>query len=198
MKDKHNFPIENERLSQAMKLLGENKITSSLNKYRYRYRIARAFEGISAPDVDDRTSGGYAVGIKLFLAYGALNEIVAVRNAIPKLKPAQGEHIKNENSKLAKKIRENFELENLLKTSSAVNNNKLKNDIVNFYTGESNDLMCITTALRNTFAHGIYTASGAGVKTKKRQKELNELTEALLEVTDKIASDCVDEILKRK
>jgi hypothetical protein len=198
MKDKHNFPIENERLSQAMKLLGESKITSSLNKYRYRYRIARAIESINAPEVDIRTSNGYAVGIKLFLAYGAFNEIIAVRNLLPKIRPAKGTYVTYEDKKLAEKIRGNTELAKLLKTSSAVNNKNLVTDIANFYEDTNDDIMCVATAIRNTFAHGIYTAAGAGLKTKKRQKEFNEITNKLLEVTDKIASDCVDEILKRK
>ena len=47
MKDVHNFPVVNERITEAMKKLGEGKITSSLNKFRYRYRIARAFESIA-------------------------------------------------------------------------------------------------------------------------------------------------------
>ena len=198
MKDKHNFPIENERLSQAMKLLGESKITSSLNKYRYRYRIARAIESINSPEVDIRTSNGYAVGIKLFLAYGAFNEIIAVRNLLPKIRPAKGTYVTYEDKKLAEKIRGNTELAKLLKTSSAVNNKNLVTDIANFYEDTNDDIMCVATAIRNTFAHGIYTAAGAGLKTKKRQKEFNEITNKLLEVTDKIASDCVDEILKRK
>jgi hypothetical protein len=94
MKDTHNLPLVNKRITEAMKKLGEGKITSSLNKFRYRYRIARAFESINAPDVDARTSDGYAVGIKLFLAYGALNEIVAVRNALTSIRPAKGVYIK--------------------------------------------------------------------------------------------------------
>ena len=102
MKDVHNFPVVNERITEAMKKLGEGKITSSLNKFRYRYRIARAFESINAPDVDVRTSDGYAVGIKLFLAYSAFNEIIAVRNLLPKVRAEHGKHITHYDKNLAK------------------------------------------------------------------------------------------------
>ena len=85
----------------------------------------------------------------------------------------------------------------MLKTSSAVNNETLKKEIANFYLQSNDDIMCIATAIRNTFAHGIYTAAGAGMKTKKRQKDFNEITNALLAVTDEIASACVNEILKK-
>jgi hypothetical protein len=198
MKDKHNFPLVNERITEAMKKLGKGKITSSLNKFRYRYRIARAFESINAPDIDVRTSNGYAVGIKLFLAYGAFNEIIAVRNLLPKVREEHGRLIKHNDKKLAEKIRENKELGELLKTSSAVNDKNLKIDIADFYVGTNDDIMCIATAVRNTFAHGIYTAAGAGLKTKKRQKEFNEITNVLLAVTDEIASACVNEILSKE
>jgi len=197
MKDVHNFPVVNERITEAMKKLGEGKITSSLNKFRYRYRIARAFESINAPEVDIRTSNGYAVGIKLFLAYGAFNEIIAVRNLLPKIRPEKGTYVTYEDKKLAEKIRGNTELAKLLKTSSAVNNKNLVTDIANFYEDTNDDIMCVATAIRNTFAHGIYTAAGAGLKTKKRQKEFNEITNKLLEVTDVIASECVEEILRK-
>jgi hypothetical protein len=197
MKDVHNFPVVNERITEAMKKLGEGKITSSLNKFRYRYRIARAFESINAPDVDARTSDGYAVGIKLFLAYGAFNEIIAVRNLLPKVRAEQGRHTKYNDKKLAERIRENKELGELLKTSSAVNDKNLKIDVASFYDESNDDIMCIATAIRNTFAHGIYTAAGAGMKTKKRQKDFNEITNALLAVTDEIASACVNEILNK-
>ena len=57
--------------------------------------------------------------------------------------------------------------------------------------------MCIATAIRNTFAHGIYTAAGAGLQTKKRQKDFNEITNELLYVMDELAYECVDEILSK-
>lgn len=197
MKDVNNYPVANKRITEAMKKLGQGQISSSLNKFRYRYRIARAFQSINAPDVDARTSDGYAVGIKLFLAYSAFNEIIAVRNLLPKVRAKHGKYIAHYDKKLADKIRENKELGELLKTSSAVNDKNLKLDVANFFSESNDDVMCIATAARNTFAHGIYTASGAGLKTKKRQNTFNELTNTLLEVTDEIASTCVDEILNK-
>ena len=198
MKDVHNFPVANKSITEAMKKLGEGQISSSLNKFRYRYRIARAFQSINAPEVDTRTSDGYAVGMKLFLAYSAFNEIIAVRNLLPKVRAAHGKHITHYDKNLAEKIRENKELGELLKNSSAVNHKNLKFDVENFFADKNDDVMCIATAARNTFAHGIYTASGAGLKTKKRQKTFNELTNCLLEVTDEIASACVNEILSKE
>ena len=34
--------------------------------------------------------------------------------------------------------------------------------------------MCIATGLRNTFAHGVFTAAGAGLTTKRKQKIIDE------------------------
>jgi len=72
-------------------------IRSTINRFQYRYRIARAFEGIVARDIGKNTVEGYAVGMKLLLAYGAFDEIRLVRNSLPNIKPEKGSYVKIEN-----------------------------------------------------------------------------------------------------
>ena len=191
MKDEHNLPTTYKRLKAIKKQIENEEIKKTLNRFTYRYRIARAFVGINAPDIGERTVRGYAVGMKLLLAYSAFDEIRLTRNAFPKLRPNRGEYTKIVHTNLANKLRQNEELENLLKNASAVKNESLKNDIELFYKNKNDDVMCIATGLRNAFAHGVFTAAGAGLTTKSKQKQVDELTNAVLDMTDDIALECV-------
>jgi hypothetical protein len=193
MKDRHNLPTAYERAKEIKKLIQNVDTTKTLNRFQYRYRMAKAFEGINAPDVGDRTVRGYAAGMKVLLAYGAFDEIRQVKNDLP-IRPLRGEYVKIFDEKLAGKLRKNLELQRMLDIPSAVSNAALKRDIKSFFNAENNDVMCIATGLRNAFAHGVFTAAGAGLTTKKRQLEINELANCLLDKTDSIAMECVEQL----
>jgi hypothetical protein len=194
MKDEHNLPTAYKRLKIIKKQIENEEIKKTLNRFTYRYRIARAFIGINAPDIGERTVRGYAVGMKLLLAYSAFDEIRTVRNLIPKIKPPKGSYTKIINKILANNLRENEELPKLLKVSTAVNNKNLVEQINLFFDNENDDVMCIATGLRNTFAHGVFTAAGAGLTTKQKQKQINELANVVLDMTDDIALECVSHL----
>ena len=191
MKDEHNLPTAYKRLKEIKKKIENEEVKKTLNRFTYRYRMARAFVGINAPDIGERTIRGYAVGMKLLLAYSAFDEIRLTRNAFPKLRLNRGEYTKIVHTNLANKLRQNEELENLLKIASAVKNPSLKNDIELFFKNQNDDVMCIATGLRNAFAHGVFTAAGAGLTTKRKQKQVDELANAVLDMTDDIALECV-------
>lgn len=193
MNDRHNLPSAFERVKEIKKLIQNVETTKTLNRFQYRYRMARAFEGINAPDVGDRTVRGYAAGMKVLLAYGAFDEIRQVKNDLP-IRPLRGEYVKIFDEKLAGKLRNNLELQRMLAIPSAVSNAALKRDIKSFFDAENNDVMCIATGLRNAFAHGVFTAAGAGLTTKKRQLEITELANCLLDRTDSIAMECVEQL----
>jgi hypothetical protein len=194
MKDEHNLPTAHKRLKIIKKQIENEEITKTLNRFTYRYRIARAFVGINAPDIGERTVRGYAAGMRLLLAYSAFDEIRIVRNSIPKIKPPKGSYTKIINRILANNLRENEELPKLLKVSTAVNNKNLVEQINLFFENENDDVMCIATGLRNTFAHGVFTAAGAGLTTKQKQKQINELANVVLNMTDDIALECVSHL----
>jgi hypothetical protein len=194
MKDEHNLPTAYKRLKIIKKQIENEEITKPLNRFTYRYRIARAFVGINAPDIGERTVRGYAVGMRLLLAYSAFDEIRIVRNLIPKIKPPKGSYTKIINKILANNLRENEELPKLLKVSTAVNNKNLVEQINLFFENKNDDVMCIATGLRNTFAHGVFTAAGAGLTTKQKQKQINELANVVLDMTDDIALECVSHL----
>ncbi len=150
MKDEHNLPTVYKRLKAIKKQIENEEIKKTLNRFTYRYRIARAFVGINAPDIGERTVRGYAVGMKLLLAYSAFDEIRIVRNSISKIKPPKGSYTKILHKALADKLRENEELKELLKISTAVNNKNLVEQVNLFFENQNDDVMCIATGLRNT------------------------------------------------
>ena len=194
MKDLHNLPTAHKRLKAIKKQIENEEIKKTLNRFTYRYRIARAFVGINAPDIGDKTVRGYAAGMKLLLAYSAFDEIRLARIAFPKLRPKKGEYTKIVNVNLASKLRDNKELEALLSIATAVKNPSLKNDIEMFFQNNNDDVMCIATGLRNAFAHGVFTAAGAGLTTKSKQKQIDELANAVLDMTDDTALECVSQL----
>ena len=196
MKDKHNLPKAHERIKAIKAKIEDTAIRSTINRFQYRYRMARAFEGIVAPDIGKNTVEGYAVGMRLLLAYGAFDEIRLVRNSLPNIKPAKGSYVKIENKKLAEKLRKITELKHLLSLSTAVKNPSLQKDVENFFNERNNDVMCIATGLRNSYAHGVFTAAGAGLKTKTKRSYIDELAITILDMTDEIANQCVNEYEK--
>ena len=125
MKDEHNLPIAYKRVKAIKNQIANEEVKKTLNRFTYRYRIARAFVGINAPDIGERTARGYAAGMKLLLAYPAFDEIRMVRNSFPKITPPKGSYTKILHKALADKLRENKELQELLKISTAVNNKNL-------------------------------------------------------------------------
>lgn len=194
MKDIHNLPTVFKRLKNLKRNIENEEIKNTLNRFSYRYRIARAFEGINAPEIGERTVRGYAVGMKLLLAYSAFDEIRLARDKFPTLSYKKDAYTKIINVSLASTLRENKELKKLLSTATAVKNKALKYQIELFFLNRNDDVMCIATGLRNTFAHGVFTAAGAGLTTKRKQNQIDELANTVLNMTDEIALECVNQL----
>lgn len=194
MKDLHNLPTAYKRLKEVKKKIENEEMIRTLNRFTYRYRVARTFEGIVVRDIGERTARGYAAGMKILLAYGAFDEIRQTRDSIPRLRPPKGEYTKIVNANLANKLRDNTDLRDLLNIKTAVKNPSLKKDVTQFFENENDDVMCIATGLRNAFAHGVFTAAGAGLTTKRKQKIIDELANAVLDMTDDIALACVSQL----
>jgi len=194
MKDLHNLPLVHTRIKKIRKLLTNEKIKQSLNRFVYRYRIARAFKGISAPEIGKKTIEGYATGMRLMLAYSAFEEISNARRALPNIRLARGDYVKIHNKTLAIELSGNKNLELLLLDNHAIYDEKLKSQIKQLFVGENDNVMCLATGLRNTFAHGVFTAAGAGLDNKQNRKFVEELIEELLGEADLIALQCVVEL----
>jgi len=194
MQSKSHYPKKLKELGILRERITDEEISSCLRRFKYRFRLAKSFELIVAPTLDKRTIYGYSAVMKVLLAYSAFDEIRWAKSRILNIKGAI-HYIENE--KLANKLRSEKldNLKNALINSTALKDKALKKDLNDFYEPEPkhNDVMCIATVLRNSFAHGVFTAGGASLNTKREANVVFELAECLLDKTEEM----LDEILAK-
>ena len=191
-----NMPTAYEDYQQNLKT-GSIKINAEvkrrLSRFPYRYRLAKSFVGIDAKEVG-RTLIGYEAGMKVFLAYTAYEDLIyaAQKLGIENVKDKNENIISNKeladeflkNTNLIAFVRENLRNEDVL----------LKARIEEFIRGETNDVLFLALAIRNFYAHGIFTATKGGV-TKKADKALYyKLADVVLKYCDKRFSNCIKKI----
>jgi len=191
-----NMPTAYKDYQQKLKT-GTIKINAEvkrrLSRFPYRYRLAKSFVGIDAKEVG-RTLIGYEAGMKVFLAYTAYEDLIyaAQKLGIENVKDKNENTISNKeladelikNTKLIEFVRENLRSEDAL----------LKARIEEFIRGETYDVLFLALAIRNFYAHGIFTATKGGV-TKKADKVLYfKLADVVLKYCDKRYSNCIKKI----
>jgi hypothetical protein len=193
MKDLHNLPTKHKEFNAMMKALTEKQIKKDrsylnlLNRFMYRYRMAKAFQTIVAPDVGKITIDGYACGMKLFMAYSAYDEIRAAERIL--LGKGRNNIHKRKDAALAEKIRANKEMEDLLLNSITINDDGLRKILINFYESKNDEIMFFASCLRHSFVHGDFTAARAGLTNKTKIGVVNEVTNMVLKVSDDIFSE---------
>jgi hypothetical protein len=187
MIDYKNFPKNSILLKAISKKITDIEVKQSLNRYTYRYRLARCFNGLDISEVDKRTKEGYSVVAKLFFAYTAYDEVRFAEQILLKRSKQKIHHVFN--FAVANKLRRNKALEYVLKNSPAVNSKTLLKNIHRFYDEGNNEVMCIATAIRNCFAHGDFTAGGAKLQTKAMREPINELAEVVFEKSNQIFNE---------
>ena len=182
-----NLPKDFDRFLKLKKFIKKDSIRlhNVLNRFSYRYRLAKSLKDMTFEDVGKVTTEGYKVLTKLVLAYSAYDEVRIVEQFIldretPKI------HQYKKNKELAERVRKNEDLmKNFLHEENEVDA-ILKSHLKKFQKRKSNDLMCVITAFRNSYAHGDLTASGGGLRTKKDRQVIYELCDCLFELSDEI------------
>jgi len=187
MIDYAHFPKDSVLLKSISKKIKDKKIKACLTRYTYRFRLAVAFEGLQASTVDKRTLAGYSCVTKLFLVYTAYDEIREAERLL--LGKTKKRFHKIFDFHTANKLRRNKELRELLENSVAVFDKTLVESVKNFYDNNNNEIMCIATAIRNCYAHGDFTASGANLRTIKERAVIEKLTGVVLQKSNEIFSE---------
>jgi len=191
MNPNHMPTMHKEFSAWKKKLSAEVKKENSgmlnlLNRFQYRYRMAKAFETIVAVDVEKRTVDGYACGMNLFMAYSAYDEIRTAEKKLENLEYSLTH--KHRDEELARKIRENEKMKELLLQTLTVESEGLRKVLRGLYQGRNNEIMCFATCLRHCFVHGDFTTARSGLTNKKRIAVVNEVTDVVLKVSDGIFS----------
>ena len=188
IEDEH-FPKDIKKFKDIAKKISDKQVKSCLNRYTYRFRLAKAFEGLQAPTVSKRTLDGYSIATKLFFAYSAYDEIREVEKLLRG--KSKVKTYKVFNFSVANKIRRNRGLQILLTNSIAVSEVRLKNNLKLFYENQNNEVMCIATALRHCFAHGDFTASSAELRTKTAVAAIEDLIVIIQSTSNELFSKIV-------
>ena len=162
-----------------------------MHRFPYRYRLARSFESINAENLG-RTKAGYDAGMKVFLAYTAYEEIHEAARVVTNNRVLTKINTIRSNPSIATKIRSNERLKNLLLTHT--DDNALKNNLTKFYKQNTNDIMALACAIRNIYAHGEFTAGGAGLVTIEDCKQMRSIADELLNYCDELFTNCADEL----
>jgi hypothetical protein len=195
MKLLNNMPTEHVKWAQLKKETKHKieKVTHSLNRFQYRYRLACSFSSMTIDGTTTLTAKGYTAFMKLFLAYSAYDEVRAAEKILLKRDKLKVHNIENQTA-LAASLRKNEKLKKLLLDGIANDNDGLKKSLHKFYEGNSEDIMCIATAARNSFVHGDLTAGGAGLSINARVAAIEELATILRSYSDKLFSKCLKRI----
>ena len=195
MKDLHNLPTKHKEFSAMMKALTETQkkkdrlYLNLLNRFMYRYRMAKAFQTIVVKDVEKRTVDGYACGMKLFMAYSAYDEIRAAERILRKLDRNATHKYKNEI--LAERIRSNDRMKDLLLETIAVEEDGLRVMLKKFYANKNNEIMIFASSLRHSFVHGDFTTARSGLTNKREIQTINDVTDVVLKLSDELFSEMV-------
>ena len=195
MKDLHNLPTKHKEFSAMKKALSDKqkkqneKFLILMNRFMYRYRMAKAFQTIVAEDVEKRTVDGYACGMKLFMAYSAYDEIRAAERLLLKLDRNATHKYKNEI--LAERIRSNERMKDLLLETIAVEEDGLRIMLKKFYANKNNEIMIFASSLRHSFVHGDFTTARSGLTNKREIQTINDVTNVVLNLSDEIFSEMI-------
>ena len=195
-----NMPSAYKDYQQKLKT-GTIKINAEvkrrLSRFPYRYRLAKSFVGIDAKEVG-RTLIGYEAGMKVFLAYTAYEDLIYAAQKLG----IENVRDKNENTilnkELAEQLLKNNNLIEYVRENVRSEDALLKVRIEEFIRGETNDVLFLALAIRNFYAHGIFTATKGGV-TKKADKALYyKLADVVLKYCDKRFTNCIKKIWGEK
>ena len=186
-----NLPTSHSLIKEYIaKNKGNTEINLGLRKFIYRYRLAKSFTEAKFDGFSKQTEKGYNCGLKMMLCYSAYDESMTIEKLIKK-NNRHAIRMDNSNIELANDIRKNELLKILLEKAENVNEKKLIKKIQNFYNKENDDIFCIAMGLRHTFAHGEFTAGGAGLDIVRHGKIINELSDIILVKSDMLVRECI-------
>jgi len=193
------MPTSFKAYREVKDVITSDDVKRRLHRFTYRYRLASVFESINVVHDGDylgRSKAGYEAGMKVFLAFTAYDEIHRAARYLDRNNVAEKQYAISSNTALAQKIRKNDRLKCLL--LGAHNNADLQNNLDNFYKTMTSDILCIACGVRNLFAHGEFTAGGAGLDRKADCLMFEEIAKQVLEHCDRLFTISVQALIRRK
>jgi len=190
MADYIGFPPDYLRFKRLKRNTARIELARDLNRFCYRYRLAKCFEGIFAPGVGP-TLHLYSIMNKVFLCVTAYEALVKAGFKW------QGfdSPFKNEFYEpiLADNLRDNKKLKTLL-TTYLDKEKDLINKVDDFFSSYSADVHPIAFGLRHVYAHGDFTASAAGMRSVSYRNDINQLGHVTLKNAEIIFSTLIQKL----
>ena len=185
------YPIYSRNKSK----IREGKVKTNLHRFPYRYRLAKAFKGISVEKGLEKSLDGYDVGMKILLATSALEEIraAAYNLKVAELFGGQGRAFVAE--PINKSLRKNKKLEKFV-VEHAIDS-KMRNQLLDFFNEKDNDIIVVAFAIRHGFAHGDFTPGGLGI-TKKTRSDFIAIADSLIAYSDLLFDRSVRTVLANR
>ncbi len=188
MTEINQFPTNHAIFLKLAKSSYKTTALTHLTRFIFRYRLAKDFTGLKAPNVG-KTLAGYDVITKIFLAYTAYEAIIKAARFLNVRSILKHELNTRLEPALAIKLRANHKLKEFLLAYPLELG--LANKVKLFFDGTTSDIICIAYSLRNIFAHGDLTASPIGTETIYKREVFTDLADAILEYCDNIFSNCL-------
>lgn len=186
-----NLPSNFNRLKNLSKFTKKQSQARLLNRYAYRYRLAKSLVGLKADGIG-KSLDTYSAITKLFFAYTAYESVLS---AAQKLRVRDIGNVKMHSitdHKLATRIRKNTTLVNFIK------NNEFSPDLTArlkyFFDDTVDDVSCIAYAIRSAFAHGNLTTTDVGTGLAADRKLITDLANFLLNYSDEVFNKCIDQL----
>ena len=161
--------------------LPENVLSSELDLFAERYKLARAFKGIKLDGYADATVAAHSALMRLFFAYSALEQFHKA------VKPERGNiHLSkrwaSQASTPAADLKGSDDIVQFL--IKIVSSESLKKKLLAFHRGEHDNVLIVATALRHAVAHGFMVVHPESVSAKTSEVFCNQLAKLLLTIAD--------------
>lgn len=158
-----------------------------LNRFKARYDLAKNFKSLEISNITQKTVNGYGSIFSVFLAY----------NAAEKLGKLNSFQIINDWEITDRKLSRALRL--MLVKLNEVSDEFLDKpyaikQLDTFMKGKNENIRIPATVIRNGFAHGSLTPQILNATSQKNQKTLIELSEKLLDETERLFYDWVNSL----
>jgi hypothetical protein len=170
---KLNYPTEFKQFELIKSTIKNKKCVTLLNRFIYRYRLAKSFKGINVEGIGKTTVMGYSSLLNSFLVYTAFELIAEALKAYDNKK---------------------YNYKTLAYIYTDTRNEQLKDDMEIFYKGYFDNIIPLSYAIRNCFSHGELTSARCGLNKAIHRKEIDELSKILLSYCDELFGDFVRQV----
>lgn len=174
-----------DKLDTGLKIEDSNR--AHLNRFKAMFDLAKNFQKVDLTNTLQQTIEGYSAIFAVFLAFNAAEKLGSIKGFV--------EINKWEllDQKLSTDLR--LMLGDLYEVAEEfLDKSYAREQLVNFINGENDNIRIPATAIRNGFAHGSLTPHILNATTIKNHKTLFELSEKLLDESERLFSNWVNSI----